>query len=214
MYRRLEFNTMVCEECVGSNGAMCVDCERLFFGNPGENEEAINHAGNDHHDTTTEEPHTAMPPRDVDSLSPSHPQGLRLQTIGQQTLDNCCICGGFVPTLWRCKYCLKPTCRHPQCVSPLDSNVCANHIVCQICLDRPSFSECLMCRLHYCPECAADNALPLQEASETEICGECEHLYDDPWDERYDEDGNYIFGMGDSAECEHLDTEGAAERER
>ena len=49
-----------------------------------------------------------------------------------------------------------------------------------------------MCRVHYCPECAPDDTLPGQEASETEICGECAAEYDDPWDERYDEDGNYI----------------------
>ena len=49
-----------------------------------------------------------------------------------------------------------------------------------------------MCRVHYCPECALDDTLPGQEASETEICGECAAEYNDPWDELYDDDGNYI----------------------
>ena len=141
-------------------------------------------------DTTTEGPHVTM--RAVDSLVPALPQppGVRFQRMRHP--DFCSTCGEFFPFLWACKNCREPLRRHPQCVSPLDGNVCTNHVICQICLSRPSFSQCLACRQHYCPECAAF-------LREDELCQECEveddPWGDDPWDERYDEDGNYIFGM-------------------
>ena len=46
--------------------------------------------------------------------------------------------------------------------------------------------------MHFCPECAPNDILREQEEIDAEICGECAAEHDDPWDERYDEDGNYI----------------------
>ena len=158
---------------------MCTWCEGLYFGN----------AAEDHLDTTTEKPHTTIPTLDDFMRSSPQLQGLRLQSVGQQSFENCIICGDFAPTLWTCKHCYKPTCRHPQCVSPWDSNVCANHHLCQCCSRQPSYRECLMCRVYFCPNCAAG------DDETAEICTECEQLFDDPDDERYDEDGNYIPDM-------------------
>ena len=147
-------------------------------------------------DTTTEGPHVTM--RTVDSLVLALPQppGLLFQSVRMEEFDFCSTCGEFFLYLWACQYCGEPMCRHPQCLSPLDSNVCTNHVICQICLSRPSFSQCLACRQHYCPECAAFDTL---FSREDELYQECEvedgPWGDDPWDERYDEDGNYIFGM-------------------
>ena len=81
-------------------------------------------------DTTTEGPHVTM--RTVDSLVPALPQppGLLFQSVRMEEFDFCSTCGEFFLYLWACQYCGEPMCRRPQCSSPLDSNVCANHVIC------------------------------------------------------------------------------------
>ena len=205
VYQCWECNAMACERCVlnflpsGTSRTICLRCEPELFSlhrgrnneaagandappNEGEEDEATNVAEDDFYDTPTKGPDTTAPPDTTDPLPPSHPQGLQLQQVEQQTLDCCWVCGNFVPILWACRHCQRLTCRHPQCVSPTDGSVCANHIICQICTRRPSVIECLQCCVLFCPECFSNDIPRGQEEIDTEIfCGECAAVHVNPW---------------------------------
>ena len=205
VYQCWECNAMVCERCVlpllpsGTGRMLCIRCESELFGfhrvrhneaadgndeppNEGEEDEASNVAEDEFYEPPTKGPDTTVPPELTDPLPSSPPHGLQLQHVELQTLNYCWVCGNFVPILWPCLHCRRLTCRQPQCVSPVDGNVCANHILCQICTARPSVIECRLCCVHFCPECLSNDIQSGQEEFDPEIfCGECTDELSNPW---------------------------------
>ena len=197
-------NLMVCERCcwhfppTGTSRFLCHSCDwelsRPHRGinneaarandealNEGEEDEVFYDAESDFNDTLPMGPDTRAAADPIDSLHLSHPQGLPLQDVEQQSLDSCWVCGNFVPILQPCQYCHRLTCRHPACLSPTDINVCVNHIICQRCIHLPSVFVCRECHVHVCPGCASGDFLGKQEAINTEICCECAADRHNPW---------------------------------